>query len=137
MGKASPLSMAATCIWAGATTSHSSSSPEQHTSSLYSLSSRVANPIKAPDPSDLIDFTVVSCGFGFVNFYERFQDTGTVSIALLWIWIRKGPKLFAGSGSVIRSCGFGFVSGFETGLEPHKKNHQKISNLLKMTLKIH
>jgi hypothetical protein len=36
---------------------------------------------------------------------------------VLWIRIRKDPKLFAGSGSVTRGYGSGF--GSETGLESY------------------
>jgi hypothetical protein len=53
---------------------------------------------------------------------------------VLWIRIRKDPKLFAGSGSVTR----GYGSESETGHESYRyKNLQKISNLIIMTLKIH
>jgi hypothetical protein len=46
------------------------------------------------------------------------------------------PELFAGSGSV--TSGYGSGSGSETGNAPYQKsyeNHQKISNLIIMTLK--
>jgi hypothetical protein len=48
------------------------------------------------------------------------------------LWIRKGQKLFAGSGSGTGTRGYG--SGSRTGLEPEII---KISNLIIMTLKIH
>jgi hypothetical protein len=45
---------------------------------------------------------------------HRIRNSATV----LWIRIRKDPKLFAGSGSGTR----GYGSGSETGLEPYQKS---------------
>jgi hypothetical protein len=54
------------------------------------------------------------------------------------IRMRKNPKIFAGFGSVTWGYGSGSGSGSETGDAPYQKsseNHQKISNLIIVTLK--
>jgi hypothetical protein len=50
---------------------------------------------------------------------EEEDNPGAAKVILpvLWIRIRKDPKLFAGSGSVTRGYGSGF--GSETGLESY------------------
>jgi hypothetical protein len=56
------------------------------------------------------------------------------STPVLWIRIRKNPKLFAGSGSVTRGMDPDPDSDPKLDLNL-TKNHQKISKLIIMTLK--
>jgi alpha-tubulin suppressor-like RCC1 family protein len=48
-----------------------------------------------------------------------FEDRLVPTQAVLWIRIRKDPKLFAGSGSVTRSYGSGSGLGSDTGLKSY------------------
>jgi hypothetical protein len=57
-----------------------------------------------------------------------------MGLAVLWIRIRKDPKLFAGSGSVTRGYGSGFESENLNLTKNHPKNEQFVNYDIKNSL---